>query len=294
MITVPATFRQMPRWWHDEDGRAWLDRLSALVDRRCEHWDLEIDGDPLHGSNALVVPVRQGTREAALRLSPPGDDLAVECAALRHWDGRGVVELLDSDEAAGVMLLERLDPASSLSALSPQRSVAVLGALTRTLAVPAPEAATSTHQVAAGEARSATARWEALGEPVPRTLLQAGIAAAGRRAAVDPGLGSVDGDLHDQQVLAGPRHRWTVVDPVLLRGDREYDVGRALWSRLDELPADEDIRGALAAFIEAAQVPPERARDWVLVRSMSYLLWGLEHGLTLDPPTCRRLLELFA
>ncbi|MGP5128196.1 aminoglycoside phosphotransferase family protein [Brachybacterium tyrofermentans] len=293
MITVPATFRQMPRWWHDESGRAWLDRLPALVARRCEHWGLDIDGAPLHGSNALVVPVRRGTQEAALRFSPPGDDLARECAALPHWDGRGVVELLDSDEAAGVMLLERLNPSRSLTAQTPQRSAAVLGTLTRTLAVPAPETAPSTHEIAAGEARSATARWEALGEPVPRTLLEAGIAAAGRRAADDPGHGSVDGDLHDQQVLAGTRHRWTVVDPVLLRGDREYDVGRALWSRLDELPTDEDIRGALGAYVETAQVPLERARDWVLVRSMSYLLWGLEHGLTLDPPKCRRLLELF-
>ncbi|MGP9683634.1 aminoglycoside phosphotransferase family protein [Brachybacterium sp. AOP3-A1-3] len=294
MITVPSSFRRMPRWWHDESGRAWLDRLPALVARRCEDWGLEVDGDPVHGSNALVVPVRRGTQEAALRLSPPGDDLALECAALRHWDGRGVVELLDSDEAAGVMLLERLDPSRSLSAQSPQRSAAVLGALTRTLAVPAPGTATGTHEIAAGEARSATARWEALGEPVPRTLLEAGIAAAGRRTADDPGHGSVDGDLHDQQVLTGARHRWTVVDPVLLRGNREYDVGRALWSRLDELPAEEDVRAALAAFVEAAQVPPERARDWVLVRSMSYLLWGLEQGLTLDPPKCRRLLELFS
>lgn len=294
MITAPSSFRRMPRWWHDEPGRAWLDRLPALVARRCEDWGLEVDGDPVHGSNALVVPVRQGTLGAALRLSPPGDDLALECAALRHWDGRGVVELLDSDEAAGVMLLERLDPSRSLSAQTPQRSAAVLGTLTRTLAVPAPETVPSTGEIAADEARAATARWEALGEPVPRTLLEAGIAAAGRRAADDPGHGSVDGDLHDQQVLAGTRHRWTVVDPVLLRGDREYDVGRVLWSRLDELPADEDVRGALGAFVEAAQIPPGRARDWVLMRSLSYLLWGLEHGLTRDPPKCRRLLELFA
>ena len=119
MITAPSSFRRMPRWWHDEPGRAWLDRLPALVARRCEDWGLEVDGDPVHGSNALVVPVRQGTLGAALRLSPPGDDLALECAALRHWDGRGVVELLDSDEAAGVMLLERLNPSRSLSAQTP-------------------------------------------------------------------------------------------------------------------------------------------------------------------------------
>ncbi len=34
-------------------------------------------------------------------------------------------------------------------------------------------------------------------------------------------------------------------------------------------------------------------RATVLVRSMDYLLWGLRHGLTDDPPKCGRLLSLF-
>jgi streptomycin 6-kinase len=45
---------------------------------------------------------------------------------------------------------------------------------------------------------------------------------------------------------------------------------------------------------DAAELAHRRARLWVLVRAMSYLLWGLERGLTEDPPRCRRLLEIFA
>lgn len=82
------------------------------------------------------------------------------------------------------------------------------------------------------------------------------------------------------------------MDPVLLRGDPEYDLGRVLWTRLDELPGDGDVLAVLDAFVSACEVPTDRARDWVLVRSMSYLLWGLEQGLTIDPPRCRRLLDL--
>lgn len=197
MITVPASFREMPRWWHDEAGRAWLDRLPALVAGHSALWNLTSDGPPHHGSNALVVPVRRRARAAVLRLAPPGDDVATEATALHHWAGLGVVEL--------------------------------------------PE---------------------------------------------------VDGDLHHGQVLAGGRRDWTVVDPVLLRGDPECDLGRVLWTRLDELPDDADVLAALDAFVAACEVPTHRARDWVLVRSMSYLLWGLEQGLTIDPPRCRRLLDL--
>src|SRR5699024_11989069 len=43
MITVPASFREMPRWWHDEAGRAWLDRLPALVAGHSALWNLTSD-----------------------------------------------------------------------------------------------------------------------------------------------------------------------------------------------------------------------------------------------------------
>jgi streptomycin 6-kinase len=282
----------MPRWWHDEAGRAWLDRLPALVQAHAARWGLRLDGQVRHGSNALVVPVRKGPRAAVLRLAPPGDDLVTEAAALRHWAGHGVVELLEVDVAAGVMLLERLDAERSLHALPPLEAAAVLGRIARDLAIPAPDDAPSTREIAAEEADAFARRWSALGEPVPHRLLAAATSAARRLAARDPGGLSVDGDLHHGQILAGGRREWTVVDPVLLRGDAEYDLGRVLWTRLDELPGDRDVLAALDAFVTACGVPSDRARDWVLVRSMSYLLWGLEQGLTLDPPRCRRLLEL--
>ena len=59
MITVPGTFRVMPRvWWHDHPGRERLDALPVLVASQCRQRDLHLDGDLLHGSNALGVPVR--------------------------------------------------------------------------------------------------------------------------------------------------------------------------------------------------------------------------------------------
>lgn len=292
MITVPTSFREMPRWWHDADGRAWLEQLPALVTTQAEHWGLRPDGPVRHGSNALVVPVRQGVRAAVLRLAPPGDDLATETAALRHWAGHGVVELLDADADAGAMLLERLDGERSLHTLPALEAAAVLGGIARDLAVPAPDTVLSTRDIAAEEAAGFARRWSALGEPVQRRLLEAAIRAARRLATRGPGDLSVDGDLHHGQVLGGGRREWTVVDPVLLRGDPEFDLGRVLWTRLDELPRDTDVLAALDSFVGAADVPGDRARDWLLVRSMSYLLWGLEQGLTLDPPRCRRLLEL--
>ncbi|MVA76370.1 kinase [Auraticoccus sp. F435] len=284
----------MPRWWHDEPGRAWLEELPGLVAARLREWGLTADGAPWHGSNALVLPVRRGEEPLALRLSPPGDDVAAEAAALLWWDGRGTVLLVEADVPARALLLERLDGSHTLRREPVEWSVEVLATLMRELAVPAPGTALSTAEIAAEDAASFERRWQAVGGPTPRSQLTRAVAAARELAATDPGGDAVDGDLHADQVLRGRRTPWLVVDPVLLRGDREHDLARVLWTRLDELPRDADVRRAVATAVTVAEVPRERAEAWLVVRSMSYLLWGLERGLTEDPVRCRRLLDLFA
>lgn len=293
-VTVPAAFAAMPRWWHDAEGRAWLGTLPRRVAEQCRRWGLALDGEPRHGSNALVVPVRRGEEAFALRLAPPGDDVLAEAAALRVWDGRGCVRLVDVDGPARALLLERLDATRTLAAEPLDVAVPVLGGLTRTLAVPTPAGTPSTADVARRGLATLEPAWEALGRPIPRAHLDSALAHAAERAAADPGGRAADGDLHADQVLAGQRAPWLVVDPVLLRGDPEHDLARVLWTRLDEMPRDADVRRAVDAFVDAAGVPADRARAWVVLRSTSYLLWGLERGLTEDPARCRRLLDLFA
>lgn len=293
MIVVPQSFREMPRWWHDAAGREWLDTLADRVDAQCDRWMLEIDGAVMHGSNALVVPVRRDGEPLVLRMEPPGDDTGEHAAALRVWDGRGTVRLHAAEEDAGAMLLERLGGRTLLDEPL-ARGVAVLAGLVGTLAVPVPATVKGTDEIARDHAETFEREWSALDAPCPRRQLDAAIACAAARSVDEPAPTAVDGDLHFAQVLAAARAPWLVVDPVLLRGDREYDLGRVLWSRLDEAPSEAEVRELFDLFVGIAGVPAGRAREWVVVRSMSYLLWGLRHGLTEDPPRCRRLLEIFA
>lgn len=293
MITVPATFRDMPRWWHDQPGRTWLDALPALVAEQCRRWGLELDGAVLHGSNALVVPVRREGEAAALRLAPPGDDVHQEAAALRWWDGRGTVRLLAADEPARAMLLERLST-RSLQSLPLARAVPIIAELMTRMAVPADPAVTSTAAIAVENAATFEEEWVAQGRPTPRHQLDTAIRLAEELAQVPPGGDAVNGDLHCEQVLAGERAPWLVVDPVMLRGDPEHDLARVLWSRLDEVRDDEEVRQLVRVVVRATDVPEDRARSWIVMRSLSYLLWGLARGLTWDPPKCRRLLDMFA
>jgi streptomycin 6-kinase len=66
-VDIPQTFLDMPRWWHE--GQEWLAGLPESVATTCARWNLAVDGASMHGSNALVVPVRREGEPLALRMT---------------------------------------------------------------------------------------------------------------------------------------------------------------------------------------------------------------------------------
>ncbi len=280
----------MPRWWHD--GTRWLDSLPGLVERQMDLWDLRGDGDVMHGSNALVDPVRRGDRPLALRMTPPNVAVAAEVEALRFWNGRGTVQLFSADIDAGATLLERLDGSASTRALSLDHAIPIVARLMRRLAVPAPPHVRSTADVAQERVDNFEPAWLTLGQPFPRRVLDAALERAGELTTTTS-TAAVNGDLHFEQVLAAEREPWLCVDPVLLRGDIEYDVARVLWSRLDEMTDDIEVRRHFDTLVDEAGLEPYRALRWMVFRTVDYWIWGLERGLTEDPRRCARLIGVF-
>lgn len=278
----------MPRWWHE--GQAWLDDLPALVARCLADWHLTLDGTPWHGSNALVVPVRRNGIPLALRLNPPGPEVAAMVRALRFWRGHGVVRVLHADLERGAVLLARLDGNRPLTRVPLPEAIPVLGAIVRRLALPDPPAdVPSTNEILRSELDSMPEAWERHGHPFPRPTLE-------HVLALEPHLRTetmlaVNGDLHADQVLPDPAGSWVVVDPVLLRGDPAYDLARVLWTRLDEMPDDAAIGHWARVLADTGGITWDHARNWILFRTVSYWLWGLDHGLTEDPVRCARLVS---
>ncbi|NIK55076.1 aminoglycoside phosphotransferase family protein [Kribbella shirazensis] len=283
MIELPDEFLRMPRWW--TEGADWLRDLPEAVDRQCARWQLEIVGAVAHGSNAVVVPVRRGGDEFVLRMSPPGAEVAEQSRALRWWAGRGMALLYDADVEAGAMLLERLS--TPLTTRPVYEAVAVLGRLMRRLAVPGPDDALSTAEIVARRSAELEPQWSRLGHPFPSAVLREALDVAPALARTSSTF-AVNGDFHSDQVLAGTREDWLTVDPVLYRGDIEFDLGRVLWTRLDEMT---DIVRYFDSTVSEAGLDRDRARDWVIWRTVDYWLWGLSVGLTEDPVRCARLVS---
>ncbi len=273
---------QLPPEWlghHEPTGRwqKWLDRAPRLVDEVLRDWELSLDGAPLHGYAALVLPVRTTDDEpAALKVGFPHEEAEHEHLALQHWHGNGAVRLLRADPGRSAMLLERLHTTDLTEVWDVEACEIIAGFYAR-LHVPAPpQLRTLTSYVE---------RWTddlsrlPRSAPLPHRLVEQAVA-LGRDFVADGASNGlmIHGDLHYENVLAADREPWLVIDPKPMSGDPHYEVAPLLWNRWDELAGD--VRGGLRrrfqATVDGAGLDEDRARDWVVVRMMHNAMWELE------------------
>jgi streptomycin 6-kinase len=301
-------------------GPAWaafVDALPHTLDDLLASWGLRVDGEPLHGGCAVVLPVRTDEdASAVLKVGFVDDESRHEHLALTAWDGRGAVRMLRADPSRGALLLERAGPAA-LTSLPALDACEVVAGLYGTLHVPAPRRLPRLSAVVARRTDELVAVQAAV--PAPRRMVQQAVS-LGRAFAADPGTDGVvvHADLHDGNVLASRRPGapgggagpwaanapgggagpwaandaapWLVIDPKGVSGDPCYEPAPLLWNRWEEVTAARDVRFAVRrrfhTVVDVAGLDEHRARDWVVVRMLHQVLWALqdaeEAGRSLD------------
>ncbi|MEU8640099.1 aminoglycoside phosphotransferase family protein [Amycolatopsis sp. NPDC048633] len=272
-LRVPPLFADRAPRVLGPEAVPWLAALPDLAARYAREWGLTFEGDAMHGYVGVVQPARlaDGT-PVVLKLGWLGEESAGEPLALSTWAGRGAVLLLDSAPDDGVLLLERLDAGRTLDDLPLREAVPLLGELARRLAVPAPPSLVrSVRTEAEALAEELPRRWSALGEPFDRRLVDDAVAIC-RELGPSSGELLVNEDLHFQNVLAGQREPWLVIDPKPLAGDLDYAVIPLFWNRFTESTLDERF----AMVVASQELDAGKARAWTLVRAVQNWIWMLE------------------
>ena len=294
MIAVPPGLLAFGRWQREgEQGDAWIRALPEVVDELLTRWSLVPDGEAMHGYNGMVLPVHRGPEQCVLKVSWPQETSAChEALALETWNGRRAVRLLDTSPTEGALLLERAHSRKPLRSLELAAAVRVAGTLLRQLAVPAPAGPRPLSEIATEIRDGLIDRWEGLGRPFPRKLVDQVRELAGGLSGRTGSL-LVNHDLHYDNVLAADREPWLAVDPKVFTGDPEYQVAQLLWTRLDEMDGRAELFLHFDALIESAELDPDVAQAWTVVRCVDYWLWGLGSGLTEDPLRCAAVVDAF-
>lgn len=258
-----------------QEGRAWLARLSELVDGCADRWQLTL-GTPFDGAQAsLAMPAtRADGTPVVVKVQFPHRECEHEAAALRRWDGRGAVRLLDHDPERWALLLERCEPGTRLREADPEQALNVLAGLLPRLWVDADAPFTRLEDEAAWWASTIETDWEAAGRPIARPLVDAALEAIGDLSATQPERVLLHQDLHGDNVLAATREVWLAIDPKPLVGERafglapivrSYELGHSREAAVQRLDVLSDRLG----------VDRERARRWTIAQTVA---WSLDAG----------------
>jgi len=283
---IPDDFARAVRAFRGASGEAWLQGLPETVEACAARWSLEVGPPFLPLSYNYVAPALRadGTRLVLKLCFPFEEETATEREALRLFDGRGAVRLLDSDEERAALLLERLEPGTKLAAMcetDDEAATSAAASVMRSLRLPAPDA----HDFPSVERwgrgfESHRARFDGGAGPIPARLFEE--AETRFRELCDSADESVllHGDLHQENIIAARREPWLAIDPKGVVGEPAYETGALLRNPNTQILSWPNLSRVMARRIRQLSdelgFERERVRGWGLSQAILAAIWSCE------------------
>lgn len=259
---------------------------TALLADYARRWNLTLLPSFSNLSCHYVAPVicADGT-PAVLKAVVPNSESHTEVAALRCYNGRNCVRLLDADSENGVLLLERLLPGMTLTALADEandeKATSIAASLMRGLWRPAPtEHNFPTVGDWGGGFQKLRQRFGGGCGPLPAALVDRAERLFAELLASSSEAVLLHGDLHHDNILSAQRQPWLAIDPKGVIGEPAYEVGallRNLWQdrRAISDPARLTER-RVHQLAEELNVDRARIRGWGIAQAVLSAWWCVE------------------
>ncbi|GIV96749.1 MAG: kinase [Herpetosiphonaceae bacterium] len=283
MHQLPEQFTRTIVDLHEDAGVEWLNQLPQIIAECERRWSISVLPPFANLSYNYVAPAMTADgREVVLKLGVPNLELTREITALRYYDGRGIVQLLDSDPEKGILLQERLHPDTLLSSLADdEQATSIAAAVMRRLWRPAPpEHPFPTVADWAGSLRKLRAQFAGETGPLPAQLVDAaeGLFAELIDSMAEPVL--LHGDLHHDNIMAAEREPWLALDPKGVIGEPAYEVGALLRNPIAQIASMPNLRGILARRVDQLAEELELDRDrligWGFAQAVLSAWWSIE------------------
>jgi streptomycin 6-kinase len=226
----------------------------------------------------LVAPVRLADGTEAVLKIPVDDDVESvhEPDALRSWDGRGAVRLIDRDPESRAYLIERCVPGTPLGrAYDDQALEAIASALERLWRAPSDDVEwRRIDEVAERWIEELPQDRERHGRTYEQRLLDEALDALRTLPPSQERLVLCHQDLHGGNLLQAEREPWLAIDSKPIVAEPAYDAVPAV----RDLDAEgritiAQLRRRLDFLSERLELDRERIRLWGLAK---HLAWGTD------------------
>jgi streptomycin 6-kinase len=275
-------FKQNILSLYGESGNEWLSHLDQHLNDLSQQLSIHIETPYQNLSYHYVTKaIDDKGNVCVLKLSPPNKEMQNEIKALRYFQGKGIIRLLDSNSQQGWMLLECCEPGEPLAQLTDDDTATHIAMETmQNLWRPV----NSQHHFQtlktfiAALARANTPL-------IPQTLLSNAkhIAEELLTSTTEPVL--LHGDLHHHNILRANRCDWLAIDPKGVAGDKAFEVGALLQNPHERLAKTKDlsklIQRRLAIITEQSGIDQKRLQSWAFVQATLAACWCIEdkvHG----------------
>ena len=247
-------------------GTAWLRRLPDIVAALASRWTLDF-GEPFDSdvTASWVAPARRADgADVVLKVGMPHMEAAQEIDGLRFWAGDPTVQLLESDDAFGAMVLERCVPGTPLRDRTSDVQDRVIAGLLQRMWRRRPSTGVFrplSEMISAwsSESRARSEQWPDSG------LVEYGLQVMhdlAQPTSQDVLLGT---DIHAGNVLRAERQPWLVIDPKPFVGDPAFDATQHLLN--SALGTLDDPQRIIRKFADMLEVDAERVLAWMFARA---------------------------
>lgn len=232
--------------------------------------------------------------EVVLKLGIKSKEFLSEIKALKVYDGRGCVKLLDYDENLGAMLLERLNPGTLLSTLKNDREETLIAAkIMSKIKIKEPKE----HEFKnlrdwAESLENLSKRFDGGIELFSNELLEKAVKIYNYLIDTTKENVLLHGDLHHDNILA-TNSRWKAIDPKGVVGDPTFEPVNYMRNYLSRANNPrKTLESRIDIFSKQLGYDRQRLISWGLAHSVLSALWSYEDHKEVprDTLTC---VELF-
>lgn len=249
------------------------------VQQHAREWRLEI-ADSFETETSVISYVSRDGQSLVLKVVKQQCDEWNAGEILNAFDGRGVVRVFD--HTGGAMLLERLQPGTSLLDMArdgrDEEATDILAGVIKEMS--AREIPDGCPTVAAwGEGFD---RYLNTGDKkVPQSLIEPARQVFAKLVASQRRPRLLHGDLHHYNILSDENRGWVAIDPKGVVGEAEYEIGAALRNPFEhpELFLSRPvIERRLTQFTKHLALDYERTLGWTFAQAVLSAIWQVEDG----------------